>query len=193
MSFAAKKAIKVCKYANKYISLHPKGNQKCNIMCLHPKRKRMSYSALSRLQAFADAVLADGKKRGRELVVGSISNDVVMDLQQKGVTLETTDVIIDDAVIVKYIKHVKNKKGATVDSYKYWLVEKTLRNPTHIYEDTEQKYLVYLNTRTYAKRKVIKVVIHPNFKNNGRTYNLLKSIGVVEATKMDSPQYRQIK
>ena len=193
MSFAAKKAIKVCKYANKYISLHPKGNQKCNIMCLHPKRKRMSYSALSRLQAFADAVLADGKKRGRELVVGSISNDVVMDLQQKGVTLETTDVIIDDAVIVKYIKHVKNKKGATVDSHKYWLVEKTLRNPTHIYEDTEQKYLVYLNTRTYAKRKVIKVVIHPNFKNNGRTYNLLKSIGVVEATKMDSPQYRQIK
>lgn len=193
MSFAAKKAIKVCKYAQKYISLHPKGNQKCNIMCLHPKRKRMSYSALSRLQAFADAVLADGKKHGRELVVGSISNDVVMDLQQKGVTLETTDVIIDDAVIVKYIKHVKNKKGATVDSHKYWLVEKTLRNPTHIYEDTEQKYLVYLNTRTYAKRKVIKVVIHPNFKNNGRTFNLLKSIGVVEATKMDSPQYRQIK
>ena len=107
-------------------------------MCLHPKRIRKSYSALSRLQAFADAVLAD-------------------------------------------------------DSNKYWLVEKTLRNPTHIYEDTEQKYLVYLNTRTYAKRKVIKVVIHPNFKNNGRTYNLLKSIGVVEATKMKSPQYRQIK
>jgi hypothetical protein len=62
----------------------------------------MSYSALSRLRAFADAILADGKKRGRELVVGTISNDVVMDLQQKGVTLETTDVIIDDAVIVKY-------------------------------------------------------------------------------------------
>ena len=48
-------------------------------------------------------------------------------------------------------------------------------------------------TSATAKRKVIKVVIHPNFKNAGRTYNLLKSIGVVEATKMESPQYRQIK
>lgn len=162
-------------------------------MCIHPKRKRKSYSALSRLQAFADAVLADGKKRGRELVVGTISNDVVMDLQQKGMILETTDVTIDDAVIVKYIKDVKKQKGATVANNRYWLVEKTLRNPTHIYEDTEQKYLVYLNTRAYAKKKVIKVVIHPNFKSNGRTYNLLKSIGVVETTKMESPQYRQIK
>ena len=162
-------------------------------MCLHPKRIRKSYSAISKLQAFADTVLADGKKRGRELVVGTISHDVVMDLQQKGITLETTDVIIDDGVIVKYINHVKNQKGATVDINKYWLVEKTLRNPTHIYEDIEQKYLVYLNTRAYSRRKVVKVVIHPNFKKNGRTYNMLKSIGVVEATKMDSPQYRQIK
>ena len=80
-------------------------------MCIHPKKKK-SYSALSRLQAFANAVLADGMKKGRELVVGSISKEVVMDLQQKGITLETKDVTIDDAVIVKYIKHVKNQKGS---------------------------------------------------------------------------------
>ena len=61
-------------------------------MCIHPKKKK-SFSALSRLQAFANMVLADGKKRGRELIVGTISQDVVADLQQKGITLETTDVI----------------------------------------------------------------------------------------------------
>ena len=84
-------------------------------MCIHPKRKK-SYSALSRLQAFADAVLADGMKKGRELVVGSISKEVVLDLQLKGIVLETTEVTIDDAIIVKYIKHVKNQKGAVVAS-----------------------------------------------------------------------------
>ena len=160
-------------------------------MCLHPKRK--SYSALSRLQAFADAVLADGKKRGRELVVGSISNDVVVDLQQKGVTLETTDVIIDDAVIVKYIKHVKNQKGATVDIKKYWMVEKTLKNPTHIYEDTGQNYLVYVNTRAYVRGRTLKVVVHPNYKTKGRTFNYLKSIGVIYTEDMLGKQFRKIK
>ena len=160
-------------------------------MCLHPKRK--SYSALSRLQAFADAVLADGKKRGRELVVGSISNDVVVDLQQKGVTLETTDVIIDDAVIVKYIKHVKNQKGATVEIKKYWMVEKTLRNPTHIYEDTGQNYLVYVNTRAYVRGRTLKVVVHPNYKTKGRTFNYLKSIGVIYTEDMLGKQFRKIK
>ena len=162
-------------------------------MCLHPKRIRKSYSALSRLQAFADAVLADGKKRGRELVVGSISNDVVVDLQQKGVTLETTDVIIDDAVIVKYIKHVKNQKGATVDIKKYWMVEKTLRNPTHIYEDTGQNYLVYVNTRAYVRGRTLKVVVHPNYKTKGRTFNYLKSIGVIYTEDMLGKQFRKIK
>ena len=162
-------------------------------MCLHPKRIRKSYSALSRLQAFADAVLADGKKRGRELVVGTISNDVVVDLQQKGVTLETTDVIIDDAVIVKYIKHVKNQKGATVDIKKYWMVEKTLRNPTHIYEDTGQNYLVYVNTRAYVRGRTLKVVVHPNYKTKGGTFNYLKSIGVIYTEDMLGKQFRKIK
>ena len=160
-------------------------------MCIHPKRK--SYSALSRLQAFANAVLADGKKRGRELVVGSISKEVAIDLNQKGVTLETTDVIIDDAVIVKYIKHVKNKKGAVVDPDKYWIVEKTIRNPTHIYEDTEQKYLVYVNTRAYGRSRMLKVIVHPNFKTKGRTFNYLKSVGVISVEDMAGKQYRKIK
>ena len=158
---------------------------------LQLKRKR--YSALSKLQRFADMVLADGMKRGRELVVGTISTEVVQDLNSKGIELETTEVIVDDATIVKYIKHVKREKGATVASGRYWMVEKTLKCPAHIYEDMEQKYLVYINTRAYAREKVLKVIVHPNYKSKGRKINLLKSIGVVESTKMDSPQYRKIK
>ena len=176
----------------KGVSLQPIILLKSNIMCIHPRKKK-SYAALSRLQAFADAVLADGRKRGRELVVGSISKEVIIDLNQKGVTLETTDVIIDDAVIVKYIKHVKNLKGAVVDPDRYWMVEKTLRNPTHIYEDLEQKYLVYVNTRAYGRRRTLKVIVHPNYKTKGRTFNYLKSIGVISIEDMSGKQYRKIK
>lgn len=161
-------------------------------MCIHPKKK-MSYSALSRLQAFANAVLADGMKKGRELVVGSISKEVVMDLQQKGITLETKDVTIDDTVIVKYIKHVKNQKGAVVASDRYWMVEKTLRNPTHIFEDTGQNYIVYVNTRAYSRGRALKVVVHPNYKSKGRTLNYLKSIGVIYTVDMKGRQFRKIK
>ena len=163
-------------------------------MCIHIyPRKRKSYSALSRLQAFANVVLADGKKRGRELIVGAISEDVVADLQQKGITLETTNVIIDDAVIVKYIHHVKNQKGATVAQDRYWLVEKTLRSPSHIYEDTGQKYLVYVNTRIYGKGRALKIVVHPNYNNKDRKINYLKSIGVIYTEDMNGKQYRKIK
>ena len=161
-------------------------------MCIHPKKKK-SYSALSRLQAFADAVLSDGMKRGRELVVGSISQEIVLDLQQRGIVLETTEVTIDDAVIVKYIKHVKNQKGAAVASNRYWMVEKTLRNPTHVYEDIGQKYLVYVNTRAYSRGRALKVVIQPNFKTKGRTLNYLKSIGIVRTINMNEQQFRKIK
>ena len=155
-------------------------------MCIHPKKKK-SYSALSRLQAFANAVLADGMKKGRELVVGSISKEVVMDLQQKGITLETKDVTIDDAVIVK------NQKGAVVASDRYWMVEKTLRNPTHIFEDTGQNYIVYVNTRAYSRGRALKVVVHPNYKSKGRTLNYLKSIGVIYTVDMKGRQFRKIK
>ena len=117
-----------------------------------------------------------------------------MDLQQKGVTLETTDVIIDDAVIVKYIKHVKNQKGATVDINKYWMVEKTLRTPTAIYEHTIGKYLVYISTRSYSSRKVLKIIVQPNYERKGRLFNYLKSIGVVNEDNMaDQSNYRKIK
>ena len=80
-----------------------------------------------------------------------------------------------------------------VASDKYWMVEKTLRNPTHIFEDTGQNYLVYVNTRAYSRGRALKVIVHPNYKTKGRTINYLKSIGVVDSTKMYSPQFRKIK
>ena len=126
-------------------------------------------------------------------MVGSISQEIVLDLQQRGIVLETTEVTIDDAVIVKYIKHVKNQKGAAVASNRYWMVEKTLRNPTHVYEDIGQKYLVYVNIRAYSRGRALKVVIQPNFKTKGRTLNYLKSIGIVRTINMNEQQFRKIK
>ena len=126
-------------------------------------------------------------------MVGTIRGEVIADLRTKGITLETTDVIIDDAIIVKYIKHVKSQKGATVAPNKYWLVEKTLRNPTHIYEDTGQNCIVYVNTRAYGKGRALKVIVHPNYKYKGKTFNYLKSIGVIYNEDMKGRQFRKIK
>lgn len=147
----------------------------------------------SEIQEFADLVIADGFSRGRKLSVGTISDSIVSDLKNKGITLQSQDVIITDSVIIKYNKHVKAKKGATIDSDKYRLVEKTVKKPSHIYEDTAQKYLVYVNTRLYSKGRLLKVVIHPNYSSKGEVINLIKSIGVVDKDKMKSPQYTKIK
>ena len=157
-------------------------------------RPRRSYAATSRLQQFADSVISDGLKRGREMVVGSINYDIVSDLRGKGIELETTDVVITDGVIMKYLNHPKASKGATVDPKKYWLVERTLKSPTHIYEHKDGKYLVYVNTRAYAKGRVLKIVVQPNYRHKGQTKNLLKSIGVVNTGNMDNTtDYRKIK
>ena len=40
---------------------------------------------------------------------------------------------------------------------------------------------------------MLKVIVHPNFKTKGRTFNYLKSIGVISIEDMLGKQYRKIK
>ena len=146
------------------------------------------------LQTFADEVFADKLKRGKTLNMGPISNEIRADYESKGLFLESTDVVIDDATIGKYIKHPKVTKGAVVDKNRYREVAEVIMSPTRIYEAKDSKYIIYIGARNYDKGRVLKVVIHPNYTKKGKTYNYAKSIGIVHATKMENTdEYRRIK
>ena len=145
------------------------------------------------IQQFADMVRDDAKPRGRIIYAGEIPAEIRRDYESKGLKLESNEVLIDDATILKYINHPKEAKGAVIDKDRYDEVAQVINNPTHIYEDTGQKDIIYVGTRNYSTGKVLKVVIHMNYMRRGRIYNLAKSIGVVDAVDMNGRQYRQIK
>ena len=101
--------------------------------------------------------------------------------------------IIRNRTVLKYIGHPKEGKGATVAITRYGEIKTAINAPTHIYEDLNSKNLVYVYTHPYEKGKVIKVVVHPNYRYKGVTMNAAKSWGVVDEDKMNEPYYRKIK
>ena len=123
------------------------------------------------IQKFADMVRADSIPRGRIIYAGEIQAEIQRDYESKGLKLESTEVLIDDATIIKYIDHPKVAKGAVIDKDRYDEVAQVINNPMHIYEDTNQKEIIYVGTRNYSTGKILKVVIHPNFRKKGRIYN----------------------
>ena len=75
----------------------------------------------------------------------------------------------------------------------YDLIEETLKSPMHIYEDTVQNRLVYVCTHPYHERRLVKVIIEPNYKCLGTVLNLAKSWGIVQEENMKGGQFRMIK
>jgi hypothetical protein len=74
------------------------------------------------------------------------------------------------------------------------LIEKALTTPLHIYEDTAQKELVYVFTHPNELSKLVKVVVHPNYKLNGKTViNAAKSWGFVSEESLENPQFVLLK
>ena len=89
---------------------------------------------------------------------------------------------------------LRNLIGAVIPVDRYDLIEKALNTPLHIYEDMAQKELVYVFTYPYEHNRLVKVVVHPNYKLHGRLIiNLAKSWGIVDESKMNTPQYKLMK
>ena len=159
------------------------------------KRPKTSTKTLEqKIQNFANKAFSAGQSKGKSLNVGTLSNEIISDMKAKGVKIESKSVVLTDDVITKYVNHVKRQKGATIEQKRYKDIERLINNPTHVYEDVKQKYLVYVNTIDYKEGKVLKGIIHPNYKHKGKIYNKLKSLGVVNESDMnDRIQYRRIK
>lgn len=73
------------------------------------------------------------------------------------------------------------------------LIEEAVKMPLKIYEDASHGDLVYVYSYPYQNGKLLKLVIQPNYHKSGRTYNNIKSWGIVQAANLNNPtQYRLI-
>ena len=142
---------------------------------------------------YATEMLERGKGDGSVFRVCEIAPEIANDLSIRGETLLSKDVIITQRQIFKYRNHPKTAKGANLPLADYDLVEETLRAPTHIYEDTVQNRLVYVCAHPYHERRLVKVVIEPNYKCLRTVINIAKSWGVVQEENMKGGQFRMIK
>ena len=146
------------------------------------------------LREFAEELLANGRGNGQMIVVAQLDNKVVKDMSNKGVTLQSMSIVVTQQAIFKYAHHPKMKKGAVIPVEQYDLIEKALNTPLHIYEDTAQKELVYVFTNPFKHKRLVKVVVHPNYKLNGKTIiNAAKSWGFVSEESLENPQFVLIK
>jgi len=146
------------------------------------------------LREFAEELLANGRGNGQMIVVAQLDNKVVKDMSNKGMALQSMSIVVTQQAIFKYAHHPKMKKGAVIPVEQYDLIEKALNTPLHIYEDTAQKELVYVFTNPFKQNRLVKVVVHPNYKLNGKTIiNAAKSWGFVSEESLENPQFVLIK
>ncbi|MBQ7550262.1 MAG: hypothetical protein IJT04_01880 [Bacteroidales bacterium] len=145
------------------------------------------------LREYAAEILERGKGDGSVFCVCEIAQEIANDLSIRGKTLLSKGIIITQRQIFKYRNHPKTAKGANLPLANYDLIEETLKSPVHIYEDTVQNRLVYVCTHPYHERRLIKVVIEPNYKCLGTVINIAKSWGVVQKENMKGGQFRIIK
>lgn len=146
------------------------------------------------LQQFADQLFKTGRSLGQAKQIGRIDDTVKSDMKNKNTPLQTETIVVLDKTVLKYIGHPKTSKGAALDITKYGEIEAAINTPSHIYEDLNSKELVYVYTHPYEAGKVVKVIVHPNYKYKGITTNVAKSWGITNIDKMeDTNQYRKIK
>ena len=146
------------------------------------------------LRQFAEELLALGKGNGMMVEVARFSDLVIEDARKKGVELYSSKIVVTQNTIFKYVHHPKAKKGAVVPVSNYDLIEKALRTPLHIYEDPIQNEIIYVFTYPYDESKLVKVVVHPNYKLKRNVFiNVAKSWGIVINEEFDNSQYRMIK
>ena len=152
---------------------------------------RMGYTRS--LQDFTKKVLQRPHTNNSLYVFGRANKAILQYLSRNGIRLETDKVAITDKTIVKYKDHPKREKGATVSFNRMVMVEKAVKHPKNVYIDTNRKRLVFVATTKYEPNRVLKVIVEPNQRMGKRYFHKVVSIGVVDKTKMDSPQYVRVK
>ncbi len=150
------------------------------------------------MRQFAEAVLADGKSRGRMHRIGNMSHFFgFADARRRGFN-RNEPIYITDEIVMKYVNHPKAAKKATVPIELMNLIGRALKNPKNIYRDLTDKTvrsgaIVFVTTIPKEKNKVIKVVVHTDYSRHGKTYHLVKSFGIVKKEDMNSKFYQKLR
>lgn len=144
------------------------------------------------LTQYAKELIELGIGNGKVIKIGEIDKSIVEDLRKNGIVLLDLDVIVGQSAIFKYRNHPKIAKSVNIPIEHYHFIEDAVQRPMHIYEDISKKELVYVYTHPYIEQKVVKVVVHPNYKKHGRVSNLAKSWGIIHEEDMNGRQYRMI-
>ena len=142
---------------------------------------------------YASDILSAGRGNGSDYCAGAVSPTIINDLSKRGAKLKTENMSITQRQIFKYRNHPKERKGANLPVEDYNFIEQALTSPKNIYVDISKRNLVYVVTTPYRQNKIVKVVMHPNYVNNGKTTNLVKSWGIVKTEDMLAEQYIRIK
>lgn len=146
------------------------------------------------LRQFAEELLAKGRGNGQMVIVAQLDDAIIKDMNKKGMVLQSESIVVTQQTVFKYVHHPKSKKGAVIPIEQYDLIENALKTPLYIYEDTAQKELVYVFTHPFEQSKLVKVVVHPNYRLNGKTIiNAAKSWGFVSVESLENPQFVLIK
>ena len=144
------------------------------------------------LRQFAGELLAKGRGNGQMVIVAQLDGAIIKDMNKKGMVLQSESIVVTQQTV--FVHHPKSKKGAVIPIEQYDLIENALKTPLHIYEDTAQKELVYVFTHPFEHERLVKVVVHPNYKLNRKTViNAAKSWGFVSIESLENPQFVLIK
>ena len=145
------------------------------------------------LQEFADEVFSSKMTSNKVKNLGEIDENIIIDMNKKGININSNEIFITDKIILKYLNHPKSKKGAGINLKRFSEIEKMILNPKNIFEDITSESPMYVYTFDYDE-KIIKAMVQPNYKIAGNLINLLKSIGIIDEIRMANPtQYRILK
>ena len=145
------------------------------------------------LKDYAEMLLKDKRGDGSVINLGEIHESIPKELLKRNIRLVDTRIIVDQHTVTKYFFHPKGRKGAVLSIEEYGLIEKAAQKPQKIYEDASHGDLVYVYSYPYQEGRLLKLVIQPNYHKNGRTYNNIKSWGIIQVANLNNPtQYRLI-
>lgn len=146
---------------------------------------------------YAQKILAQRNYQSREyLPVGVVKQWLQDDFQKRiGGKIADTDIIILPEHITKYREHPKNDKGKVVPIEEYDKIIDVVNNPDNVYIVKNNKYESYAFTKRYDDHRIIKVILHPNYKKDKDTsLCIVKSWGIIDESGMgNKAQFEQIK
>lgn len=110
----------------------------------------------------------------------------------KSISAKNKELILFKGTLIDFATMLlTDRRALPIEDYE--LIETAAKRPQKIYEDASHGELVYIYSYPYKPGKILKLVVQPNYSRNGKTYNNIKSWGIIQSANLNNPaQYRLI-